>query len=154
MKVLFVDVDGVLNCAAYLRATARGGIVGIDPYRVALLHRILEATGAKVVVSSSWRLNDENLAEVRVAVDPYYLDKTPHIWERDRRVDRGEEIAAWIADWNLHHPDERVEKYAILDDERDAGVGHGDNFFKTEWHGDGLNEEVVALVQAHLGVVN
>jgi hypothetical protein len=155
MRVIFLDVDGVLNCAKYLRQSANGGIVGIDPYRVALLHRIIEATGAKVVVSSSWRLGDENLAVVRRSCDPFYLDRTPSLRDafyrpetRDRipylNIPRGAEITTWL----FNHPE--VTHYAILDDERDAGIGHGDNFFKTEWHGEGLNEAIVAAVIKHL----
>lgn len=156
-KIVFLDVDGVLNCAKYLRETARGDLVGIDPFRVALLHRILEATGAVVVVSSSWRLGDENLAMVRKACDPHYRDRTPTLRDAFYRpetrdtipylnIPRGAEITTWL----FNHPE--VVRYAILDDERDAGLGHGDNFFKTEWNGDGLNEDTVARVIAHLNV--
>lgn len=147
MKILFLDVDGVLNCVSYFatRTTPRDGRPrDIDPFRAALIHRILDATGAKVVVSSAWRLADASLAEVRAAVEPHYIDKTPLITSFARYVDRGEEIAAWLAE----HSD--VEAYAIIDDDADAGVGHGDNFFRTEWNGDGLNEEIVARVIAHL----
>lgn len=146
MKAIFLDIDGVLNCASYMRQTRGQGVVGIDPYRVLLLHRILEATGAKVVVSSSWRLNEESLKEVKHAVNPFYLDYTPQIYLRGLTVPRGAEISTWL----YNHPE--VTAYAVLDDERDAGFGHGENFFKTDWNGDGLNEEIVQKVIEHLKV--
>lgn len=146
MKVIFLDVDGVLNCARYFktRETPRDlKPKDIDPERVLILHRILEATGAKVVVSSSWRFDEESLALVKEASAPHFLDVTPR---HARFEDRHAEIREWLG----AHPE--VEKYAILDDDACAGVGHVDNFFKTEWYGDhgGLNEAIGAAVTEHL----
>jgi len=60
MKVIFLDMDGVLNHGKYLDRTVpeskdRFWLQGIDPEAVERLNRIVEATGAFVVVSSSWR---------------------------------------------------------------------------------------------------
>jgi phosphoglycolate phosphatase-like HAD superfamily hydrolase len=145
-KVIMLDVDGVLNCAEYFntRSTPRDcKDREIDPFRVLLLHRICEETGAKVVVSSSWRLNPSSLDEVIKAVQPHYLDVTPR---HARYEHRGLEIREWLD----KHPE--VERYAILDDERFAGQKHGNNFFRTRWYGSngGLNRKIVEKVIRHL----
>lgn len=57
-KYLFLDIDGVLNSAKYFEALKYGSLENkdaLDPVAVARLNRITDATGAKIVVSSSWR---------------------------------------------------------------------------------------------------
>lgn len=148
MKILFLDVDGVLNTAAWFKTTqlprhvkSHEKSAAVDPYRVALVHRILEATGAKVVVSSAWRLHSEGLAAVQQWTAPHYLDRTP---EYPSFYDRHKEIQEWL---DKRHD---VTHYAILDDDLVASHGHGDNFFKTEWYGDGLTQEIANQIIAHL----
>ncbi|RYE85652.1 MAG: hypothetical protein EOO75_16720, partial [Myxococcales bacterium] len=60
--VLFLDIDGVLNSAAWLgrfpgRCLTLPGDAAemLDPEAVRRLERIRQATGCRVVVSSSWR---------------------------------------------------------------------------------------------------
>lgn len=139
MKIVMVDVDGVLNTESSLRKRALNE-TGIDPYRVVLLHRILEATGAKVVVSSSWRLYPKSLEHVKKACTPHFLDVTPNPPGKSR----GEKITHWLED----HPE--VERYAVLDDDADAGIGHDGNFFQTNFYKDGLNEEIAEKIIKHL----
>ena len=52
MRVLFLDIDGVLNGHEILLAA---GCCGIDPKCVAHLNWVLERTGCKLVLSSAWR---------------------------------------------------------------------------------------------------
>src|ERR1051325_1700541 len=52
MKVLFLDVDGVLNNASTIQRYA----MGIDPFLASLVRRVIVNTGCKIVLSSSWRL--------------------------------------------------------------------------------------------------
>ena len=54
MKIIFLDIDGVLNCMQYLIENNCRGI-GIDPARVALVADIVRASGAKIVLTTSWR---------------------------------------------------------------------------------------------------
>ena len=65
MKIIFLDIDGVLNTSeTYIQRrkeyekTKRWN-VEIDLERVARLKYIINMTGAKVVLSSSWRLMGE-----------------------------------------------------------------------------------------------
>ena len=61
MKVIFLDIDGVLiTDETYRRKYNRHGILGMyelmmDDYRIEYLKRIIDQTGAKVVLSSSYK---------------------------------------------------------------------------------------------------
>ena len=59
MKVIFLDIDGVLNCiGSFNRTKTRfNGFVGMDPTLVARFNSLVEKTGARVVLSSTWRLD-------------------------------------------------------------------------------------------------
>lgn len=52
MKLIFLDIDGVLNGHKFCKAAQS---TGIDPTRVRELNRIVRRTGAAVVLSSAWR---------------------------------------------------------------------------------------------------
>lgn len=54
MKIIFLDFDGVLNSASYCRLHREPGVL-LDPTRMALLRRIIETTGAEIVLSTSWK---------------------------------------------------------------------------------------------------
>ena len=51
MKVIFLDVDGILTYASYSNQET----ADIDLNKVLLLQEICNRTGAEVVISSSWR---------------------------------------------------------------------------------------------------
>lgn len=50
-KVLFLDVDGVLN------NYRTGGIFTVTKSKLRLLQQIVDRTGCKIILSSTWRLN-------------------------------------------------------------------------------------------------
>ena len=109
MKVIFLDIDGVLNSDEYIdRAKNSQGIERhIDIDKVKLLKKAINETGAKTVLTSSWR-NSKDIGPLREFLAKYeiYFDATPFInWER------GLEIKQWLLEHN------RVEDYIILDDE-------------------------------------
>ena len=61
-KIVFLDVDGVLNCRGDrerlgddMPMTSPNGFSGIVPERVARLAAIVKATGAGIVLVSSWK---------------------------------------------------------------------------------------------------
>lgn len=87
MKVLFLDIDGVLNDTI-------GAI--LDEERVALINDVVRKTGANVVLSSSWAHThgvDDVLKRLRGAG---FVGK---VVGRTRRGEtRGEEIQAWLDD--------------------------------------------------------
>ena len=59
MKVIFLDVDGVLNSDEYFDKIKNVNICGIeseiDVEKIKLLKKAVDETGANVVLSSSWR---------------------------------------------------------------------------------------------------
>ena len=59
MKIIFLDVDGVLNSDKYINYTSKKNIDGIkadiDVKTIELLKKALDITGAKIVLSSSWK---------------------------------------------------------------------------------------------------
>lgn len=156
--VLFLDIDGVCNCRAFLHSTARergeervnGIIVDWDPVehidvsRVARLNVILEATGADIVLSTSWRLAYEKdaihtmlrkrglLPGVRV------IDTTPSIPARGRHL----EIKRWLSCQYVR------PRFVILDDDQEAGVGLEANYVRVE---DGLEDRHVERAIQILG---
>lgn len=108
LKYLFLDVDGVLNYDN-CKARAPSGCRGISDKKVKLLKQIIDATGAKIILSSDWRLDDGN--------DYQYLVKklereSLHIYDKTIDINwskRGLEIEGWI---DTHD----VDGYVILDD--------------------------------------
>ena len=139
MKVLFLDIDGVVNCAKTVQRY--GGVIGIDPYMALLVGRIVEATGAKIVLSSSWRHWPQGREEIRKRVMPF-IDTTS-IKGVYLPTYRGLEILEWLN----RHPE--VERYAILDDDSDFHPSQQSHFFKTEWN-TGLTDLIADQVIKHL----
>jgi hypothetical protein len=167
MKVLFLDMDGVLNSArwfdvisklAYRRArgkakaalratfTANGDTSDpesvdrfasmIDPDAVKLLNDVIQATGAKVVLSSSWRIvwpyTSVALMLAHVGFIGELIGATPNHVEVEPHA-RGNEIQAWLS----AHPE--VTSFAIVDDSDD--MAHLlPRLVRTTW-AHGLQEE-------------
>lgn len=102
MKVLFVDIDGVLNNLHFL--IKKGRFSEIDGKKLFLLKEIVDKTGAEIVLTSSWR-NDPSLDLLFADVGLTIYDRT-----KDKKGQRGEEIDDWLSS-------HEVENYVILDDE-------------------------------------
>ena len=127
MKVIFLDIDGVLNTSETFRRRrinyekTKKWDLEIDLHRVARLKYIINMTGAKVVLSSSWRLfgdfkNGEfitksnqlkQLLEIFSSFGISIYDVTPHI---DYGSNREEEIKKWLMGKD-------IESFVIIDDE-------------------------------------
>lgn len=83
-----------------------------DEKAVARLQRLVEATDAKIVISSTWRLL-HSLSDIRGLLDKHgfkgnVIDKTPRIPDGVR----GGEIQSWLEGKN-------VDSFVILDDDDD-----------------------------------
>lgn len=144
MRVLFLDIDGVVNCETTTQR--HRGYIGIDPYMAFLVGKItLAVPDLKVVLSSSWRnFHDDGIAEITKQVVPIF-DVTPDSWydkEKLRSSMRGEEIQAWLYD----HPE--VTRYAILDDDRRMLEHQLPNFFNTSFV-TGITEEIMQRIIDH-----
>jgi hypothetical protein len=134
MKVLFLDIDGVVNCAS--TSQRHRGAIGIDPVMAFRVGKIQLDTGCEVVLSSSWRNWPEGRAEVERQV-VRCLDVTPTA----RNGFRGTEIRTWLGE----HPE--VTRYAIVDDSTDFWKDQP--LFKTEWT-VGLTDEIAAQITRYL----
>jgi len=138
-KVIFLDVDGVLN---YRRKDRKGwgpnGDGKLAPECVALLLYILRMTGAKIVISSSWR-HDYTLEGFKLSMIPEFLssgislddgmifnDNIIGLTIRGHRfgMSRGDEIQHWIGANNFQG------NYAIIDDLAKL-IGDNPNLFDT-----------------------
>ena len=89
-RILFLDVDGVLN------SRADSGSDGLGDSHLRQLKRIVDEAGCVIVLTSSWRLADDLTAKLRLAFDRHGIppfDLTP-----DVSGDRAEEVLAWIED--------------------------------------------------------
>lgn len=149
--VLFLDVDGVLN-----RNNLRIGPDGFDRELVERLEGLLTLTGAKIVLSSTWRRFVPDLItfqwwlENAGAPSADVIGATPWLAGRQHpegvlvAVPRGAEIQAWLDE----HPGH--DTYAVVDDSADAGVGHSDRFVRTRSH-IGLSPLDVLQLLALLG---
>lgn len=106
MKVIFLDIDGVLNCATTPNPRKLPYIV--DPKLLRRFKRLLQRTGAKVVLSSTWRYDPAGLFSAKHWGVPF-IDVTPDMPHRPRR----DEVIAWLKS----HP--KVKRFVVIDDEDD-----------------------------------
>lgn len=114
MKVLFLDIDGVLNSGRtvfafgdYPHGLSPESIAKFDPVALTLVRNLCRAAGASVVLSSSWR-KLHPYSDVAAALDLPIIDSTPCL-----STQRGPEIAQWLE----LHPE--VTHWAIVDDDSD-----------------------------------
>lgn len=207
MKVLFLDIDGVIQLSTEHRFNHSkeeiyalchdltekfGGIfdytawVGDDsggnpfwtvaavqwdwnPEIVGELKRVLDTTGAKIVLSSAWRHNGNEAMRALFRIwqlDSYYLDSTmpEDFWDsRDKAKSKLENQyekylsngkkylfvdrrSFEILEWLDRHPE--VTSYAIVDDYFNI-YGHGDHFVLCE---KGLKKDLADKLIAALQI--
>jgi HAD domain in Swiss Army Knife RNA repair proteins len=102
MKLLFLDIDGVLN--GKMTTERWGGLVGIDRRLASMFLEWLSGKDVGIVLSSTWRLYDDT-KEHLAAAGLSWIGQTP-----DLRAIRGYEIAQFLSETP------GVGAYAILDD--------------------------------------
>lgn len=142
MKVVFLDFDGVLNSEEwYWKGGTLAVVPTFDPACVERLRRILDATGAAVVLTTAWRVNGVErcigwLAEA--GLECRVIGRTPRL-----RGDRRDEIRAWLVRHGA-----TVERFVVLDDSEDADIGGG-RFVRTDWR-RGLQDDHVERAVAVL----
>lgn len=151
MKVLFLDIDGVVNKQENFKHSKSTTPYPIDSYCAFLVGRIQIATDCEVVLSSSWRNYPDAVQIVTDTVVPV-LDKTKNISKkldtpisaRGREWDysiRGDEVNEWLS----RNP--QVTHHAILDD--DSDFYDDQPLFKTTFK-EGLTDEIAQKVIEHL----
>jgi hypothetical protein len=150
VKIIFLDIDGVLNSELWYRkryldrkngftkSTKRENyreheLTEFDDDCVALLSSIVVETEAKIVISSTWRgshsieelqslLDEKGFCGEIIGVTPKYsyTDEDGHY----QSVPRGQEILGWIK-----KNKEIIEDYVILDDDSDMLYNQRSHFF-------------------------
>jgi hypothetical protein len=123
VKIIFLDIDGTINRTLI-------GEPEFNSFCIAALNRIIEATGAKLVLSSSWRYKILNggmsLQEfARDLLEPAGVCGQLIGYTRENAAtldDEPEPRWRQIADW-LRQPPHPIERYCILDDDPDAFGG-------------------------------
>lgn len=174
MKVIFLDIDGVMNCQEEMLAIlaqnpkARDKVDLPSPAKCKLLKQLVDETGARLVLSSSWRLSLNAIQKLIDLFESYSLilsgftchevdskkfKNTPYEDIKPRYQhnigdfgtyieDRGAEIAAWLLD----HP--TVENFVILDDESsDILNWHPNNLVKTSLYSGLTKEDILKCIE-------
>lgn len=120
-KFIFLDFDGVMDTFRYSNClyhkgkpeNDRFGTV-FDPDCIKALEKIIDATGAEIVISSSWKVHMSygQILEMwkERNLPGFVTDATPTCSSR-----RGEEIAAWLDIFTKNSGGEEYA-YVILDD--------------------------------------
>jgi hypothetical protein len=136
MKLLFLDIDGVLNGTV---TTERwNGLVGLDHRLVSMFLEWLSGKNVSIVLSSTWRLYDDTKEQL-AAVGLSWIGETPKL-----RAIRGHEIALYLSETP------GVEAYAILDDCSDMLPGQLPFLVQTS-HVHGLRRRNFAKLNRILG---
>lgn len=154
MKVIFLDIDGVLNNHKTLtnsfaiNCTARAW----SKESCKVLKEAVEKTGASIVVSSTWRLDamDEVTIGLNKAGIPTPIGKTPSMHgiyspkpphEFICESIRGHEIEQWLSE------NTQVTHYVIIDDNSDMLPDQLENHFvQTDMYDGGLKQEHLARI--------
>jgi hypothetical protein len=163
LKLIFLDIDGVLNSSRYAREQAlkarrkpmnrflQRTASEIDPAAVACLNEIVRRSGARIVITSSWRLRHSlkhisRCLRKRGYDGPQLLGSTPIV----PGMTRGYEVAKWLGQ---NFPLALIrEPFVILDD---AAVDHekrlAKHLVRTSYE-EGLTAAHVPQALAALGV--
>ena len=124
MKLIFLDVDGVLNSGKhYIKLHNQGKTTASDymelqKHSLKYLSKLVKKTGAEVVISSTWRMDYPNgkawLNLERQLKDYGIIPQgiTPVLWEK-----RGIEIQKYLDD--LINDGYTIDKIVIIDDDAD-----------------------------------
>lgn len=121
MKIIFLDIDGVIT-------SARSGWMNMDIYAVNFMIWLCEQLDMKIVISSTWRYNTNrefwNTIFMKKNIhDDYRTPSTPYDEDVPRR---GGEIKAWLD----NHPE--VTEYLIIDDDSDILDEQKPHFIQTD----------------------
>ena len=166
MNIIFLDVDGELTYSDYENEET----ANIDIEKVKYIKEICDKTGAKVVISSSWRGSDSYtpkiyyvLIDILTSNGIEVLGDTPHLPTEfegnvsnsissttleelpDLKIKYGTGRAAEIQKWISEHD---VDNFVILDDEDWDwfDYGYDTHWIQPTWSGDGgLKREHVEM---------
>ena len=122
MRIIFLDIDGVLN-SIHTKERTLNGYIFIEDEKILLLKDLIEKTNAKVVLSSTWRQGWDDLNN-----NLNTKDSIDFVLLRDKLNEFGIELFDYtscpvtsdrgskIKEWLSKHLDE-VDSVLIFDDE-------------------------------------
>lgn len=154
MKIIFLDIDGVLNSSEYRKKMGRKYYSEIiDRSKMPLLKEIVEATGAKIVLSTSWRKfwneGDPQLDSAGQHINTVFAEFGLQIHSKTpvrENAGRDAEIREWL------EGKQYIDGYVILDDQdfawSETSLPH---FIRTDVNGNGLED---GQVQTAVDVLN
>jgi hypothetical protein len=129
LKIIFLDIDGVLNSARYYKSVDRSSEDWnrFDPKVVLALKKLIEEFSAKIVIASTWRFGAVDMLKKELTnsgLDKYlHTDwKTPLVHPSHR----GTEIKMWLD----KHPE--VNTYLIFDDDTNILDEQLDYYIQTD----------------------
>ena len=152
MKLIFLDIDGVMNCDDYYVSNnfaEKRDEYGHLFYDVSVywLNKLINETEAKIVISSTWRMSGKqimkemwkhrNMAGEVIDITPIL----PRIGKRS--APRGLEIDYWLYE-------NQVDSYMILDDDSDMLYCQRNNFIEVSSK-SGFGEEHYLQAKKILG---
>lgn len=120
-KVIFLDVDGVLN-NSFTMDLSPNGYKGIDSVNLQCLSDIVSQTGAELILSSDWRYEwrkKYSVIDRKKCKDGMYLDRRLSEFGlkiTDKTITAGmyEYRGYEIKEYLMRHPE--IESFVILDD--------------------------------------
>lgn len=123
MKIIFLDVDGVINAIDSIAIPPDTFYFEGEPFSAGalnLLKKLAEEAPAEIVLSSGWRLEKKNYQIIERLLKLYNLeifDVTPRLYSRGSYIPfhllekiRSKEIGMWLTENNS------IKEYVILDD--------------------------------------
>lgn len=118
-KIVFLDIDGpMIPSRAYFLPNQTKLVSVFDPCAVAMLNKLTDASGALIVISSTWAIH--GFTECFNALKEQGVTGNLHPdWKTPRKLSssRTSEISMWLMD----HPE--ITDYVALDDEMlDASI--------------------------------
>ena len=161
-KIIFLDIDGVLNSNTYFEQREIYGknltiqdlsrkyttedfvdreMYELDPTKISLLLTIIDQTKSQIIITSSYRRRDiypyfkQRLINIGLPI----IGETPIIYGKGR----GEEILTYLR----KHPS--ITDFIILDDEihRDfQTLNLLPYLIKTDFYSDGLTQEISNII--------
>jgi hypothetical protein len=119
-KIIFLDIDGVLNSSRSVVAYGgypypNGNWRKFDQIALKLIRIVCNRTGAKIVLSSTWRLHVDPV-EFGEKLKLPIIDKTCQLFGSRR----GQEIQSWL-------DENKCDRYVIIDDYPDMLESQKDN---------------------------
>lgn len=151
MKVIFLDVDGVLNHSE-CQEWENGHWNVIDNKCVGRIKDICRRTGAKIVVSSTWRLSQEGMSTLLQKFGELIIGVTGYLQHSNgklKEAPRHEEIQEWI----LRHSTIVPFDFVVIDDDTDAEIKGLDRYIQTGFESGGLTQEKAEKVVKILGEI-